>query len=141
MVKHAKAEHQNLRAVFVDIAKAFDTICHWHILKGLKQRGVDPHLIHLIRETYENIITCIAIKEGKTDPIKILTGIKQGDRMSPVLFNLALDPLLRKLEQVGKGFHQGDLKITAMVFADDLMLLSDSWEGIEWNISLLETFL
>lgn len=60
--------------------------------------------------------------------------------MSPVLFNLTLDALLCKLEQISKGFHWGGLKITAMAFADNLVLLSDSWEGMQVNIKILETF-
>ncbi|NWV49684.1 POLR protein, partial [Daphoenositta chrysoptera] len=55
MIKHAKREHQELGVVFVDIAKAFDTICHQHIIRGLLQRGVDPHVVHLVGEMYENI--------------------------------------------------------------------------------------
>ncbi|NXU41051.1 PO21 protein, partial [Drymodes brunneopygia] len=65
---------------------------------------------------------------------------KQGDPMSPLLFNLALDPLLCKLEQRGKGFHHSGMNITAMAFADDLVLLSDSWEGMVNNIEILEAF-
>lgn len=111
----------------MDIAKAFDTICHLHIIRGLVQRGVDPHVVHLAGEMFENITTYISTKKEKMDPIKSLTGVKQGDPMSPLLFNLALDPLLCKLKYAGEGFHQGALKITAMAFTDDLVLLSDSW--------------
>ncbi|NWR53758.1 PO21 protein, partial [Regulus satrapa] len=67
-------------------------------------------------------------------------GVKQGDPMSPLLFNIALDPLLCKLEAEGCGFQQGGTKVTAMAFADDLVLLSDSWEGMKTNIRILETF-
>ncbi|NWV44553.1 PO21 protein, partial [Grantiella picta] len=70
----------------------------------------------------------------------ILTGVKQGDPVSPVLFNLALNPLLCKLEHRGRGFHQAGLRIMAMAFADDLVLLSDSWEGMDSNIKILEAF-
>ncbi|NXT62023.1 POLR protein, partial [Chaetops frenatus] len=59
VVKHAKREHCELGVVFVDIAKAFDTICHQHIITGLVQRGVDPHVIHLVSEMYRNISTYI----------------------------------------------------------------------------------
>ncbi|NWW42053.1 POLR protein, partial [Panurus biarmicus] len=59
MVKYAKREHCELGVVFVDIAKAFDTICHQHIISGLIQRGVDPHMIHLVSDTYKNITTYI----------------------------------------------------------------------------------
>ncbi|NWI48583.1 PO21 protein, partial [Picathartes gymnocephalus] len=73
------------------------------------------------------------------DPIKILTGVKQGIPMSPVLFNLTLDPLLCKLEIDGQGFQRGGLKVKAMAFADALVLLSDSWDGMSDNIKILET--
>ncbi|NXT45332.1 PO21 protein, partial [Pelecanoides urinatrix] len=82
----------------------------------------------------------IVTKKAKTDPINIRSGVKQGDPMSPLLLNLALDPLLCKLETEGKGFHHGGFQVTAMAFADDLVLLSDSWDGMQYNIQILETF-
>ncbi|NXK43420.1 PO21 protein, partial [Piprites chloris] len=120
--------------------KAFDTVSLQHILMGLKQRGVDPHITNLIKNMYENIYTQIDIKNGKTDQIKMRDGVKQGDPMSPLLFTLAIDPLLCKLEECGNGFQQGKNIITAMAFADDLVLLSGSWEGMKNNIRILETF-
>ncbi|NXB27201.1 PO21 protein, partial [Rhagologus leucostigma] len=113
---------------------------HQHILAGLVQRGVDSHVVHLVSEMYRNITTYIVTKNGKTDPINICSGVKQGDPMSPFLFNLVLDPLLCKLEADGEGFHLGRFKLTAMAFADDLVLLSNSWEGMCHNIRILETF-
>ncbi|NXY12435.1 PO21 protein, partial [Pteruthius melanotis] len=59
LVKRSKQEHQPLGVVLVDIAKAFDTVCHQHIIVGLNQRGVDPHVVHLINEMYRNIVTYI----------------------------------------------------------------------------------
>ncbi|NWR95725.1 POLR protein, partial [Furnarius figulus] len=59
LIRHAKKEHNELGVVFVDIAKAFDTVSHRHIIMGLKQKGVDPHIIHLISNMYENIHTYI----------------------------------------------------------------------------------
>ncbi|NXG26733.1 POLR protein, partial [Grallaria varia] len=54
LIQHAKREHRELGVVFVDIAKAFDTVSHQHILGGLEQKGVDPHIISLIKNMYEN---------------------------------------------------------------------------------------
>ncbi|NXP67739.1 POLR protein, partial [Chloropsis cyanopogon] len=59
LVKCAKQEHRDLGVVFVDIAKAFDTVCHQHIIAGLVQRGVDPHVVQLVREMYRDISTYI----------------------------------------------------------------------------------
>ncbi|NXL26703.1 PO21 protein, partial [Setophaga kirtlandii] len=120
--------------------KAFDTAGHQHVLEGLIQRGVDPHVVQLVREMYWNIKVYISIERERTDPIYIRSGVKQGDPMSPLLFKLAMDPLLCKLESEGQGFQHGSLRITAMAFADDLVLLSDSWDGMCCNVKILETF-
>ncbi|KAF4802861.1 hypothetical protein TURU_021414 [Turdus rufiventris] len=70
MVKCAKRKHCELGVVFVDIAKAFYTVCHQHIITGLVQRGVDPHVIHLVTEWYKNITTYIGTKSLKTQEEK-----------------------------------------------------------------------
>ncbi|NWZ96322.1 PO21 protein, partial [Nesospiza acunhae] len=111
-----------------------------HVFEGLVQRGVDSHMIELVREMYCYVKTYISMGREKTDPIYILSGVKQGDLMSPLLFNLAMDPLLCKLKCEGEGFHHGGWKVTAMAFADDLVLLSDSWDGMCRNIGILEAF-
>ncbi|NWQ72700.1 PO22 protein, partial [Neopipo cinnamomea] len=40
-IQNAKREHREMGVVFVDIAKAFDTVSHQHTLMGLKQKGVN----------------------------------------------------------------------------------------------------
>ncbi|NXC64924.1 PO21 protein, partial [Aleadryas rufinucha] len=60
LVQYAKREHRNLGVVFIDIAKAFDTVSHQHILGGLAQRRVDSHIVHLVGEMYRNITTYIS---------------------------------------------------------------------------------
>ncbi|NWV30266.1 POLR protein, partial [Origma solitaria] len=59
IVKHAKKDQRDLGIVFVDIAKAFDTVCHQHIIMSLMQREADPHTIHVIGNMYETIHTYI----------------------------------------------------------------------------------
>ncbi|NXC29159.1 POLR protein, partial [Campylorhamphus procurvoides] len=60
LIHWAKRKHRDLGVVFVDIATAFDTVSHQHILMGLKQKGVDPHIINLVSNMYENIYTHIS---------------------------------------------------------------------------------
>ncbi|NWV06390.1 PO21 protein, partial [Ptilonorhynchus violaceus] len=117
--------------------KAFDTVSHQHILRGLKQKGVDPHMITWIKNMCENIYAYIDTKNEQTDPIQTHVGVvKQGDPRSLLLFNLAVDPLLCKLEDCGKGYQQGGNTATAMAFVDDVVLLSGSWEGMKSNMKI-----
>lgn len=59
IIQSAKREYRPLGVVFMGIAKAIDTVNHQHILHGLQQREVDPHVTRLGSNTYENIHTCI----------------------------------------------------------------------------------
>ncbi|XP_053911837.1 mitochondrial enolase superfamily member 1 [Cuculus canorus] len=140
IIKNAKREHHALGVVFIDLEKAFDSVSHEHLIEALENRGVEEHIITLIKDLYRNVTTSVEIKSGKSESIKINIGVKQGDPMSPLLFNLSIDPLLCRLEEKGHGFKHGSRCITSLAFADDLVLLSESWEGMVENIKILEAF-
>ncbi|NWS09580.1 POLR protein, partial [Motacilla alba] len=55
VIQPAKREHRLLGVGFMDIAQAFDTVSHQHILHGLQQREVDSHVISLVSNTDENM--------------------------------------------------------------------------------------
>ncbi|NWH55661.1 POLR protein, partial [Fregata magnificens] len=57
LIRNAKKEHRPLGVVFVDLAKAFDTVSHSHIITALKQKGVASHIVTLITNLYFNITT------------------------------------------------------------------------------------
>ncbi|NWH63188.1 PO21 protein, partial [Geococcyx californianus] len=116
--------------------KAFDTVSHNHILLTLKQRGLDEHIIALIENMHQQTNT----KGRGLDPIWIKKGVKQGDPLSPLLFNLSIDPLMCMLETNGCGYQHCGSQITTLAFADDLVLLSESWEGMQKNIKIVEAF-
>ena len=139
-MKLSKTEKRSLGVVFIDFAKAFDTISHEHLLSALSRKGLDHHMLGLLRNSYEACETKVGCLEGYTPDISMKVGVKQGDPMSPILFNLALDPLIQTLELEGRGFPTDRESITAIAFADDLAVLSDSWEGMVHNLAVLEEF-
>ncbi|KAK9535952.1 hypothetical protein VZT92_005783 [Zoarces viviparus] len=140
VIKNGKCSGNTTAVVFIDFAKAFDTVSHEHMLTVLRQKGLDDHIVNLIKNSYEGCSTTVKCIEGTTGNIGMRVGVKQGDPMSPLLFNLAMDPLIQTLETEGQGLGVRGRSITAVAFADDLAILSDSWEGMTLNISILETF-
>uniref|UniRef100_A0A673B3A2 Reverse transcriptase domain-containing protein n=1 Tax=Sphaeramia orbicularis TaxID=375764 RepID=A0A673B3A2_9TELE len=141
LMESCKKEKKSAAVVFIDFAKAFDTVSHSHIDAVLEQRGVDELIRGIIKNSYRRCYSRIQTAEGPLKKIFLKVGVKQGDPMSPLLFNLALDPLLYKLEEIGKGFEVGQgSSISAMAYADDLVLLSSSWDGMQFNLRILEKF-
>uniref|UniRef100_W5NKD0 Reverse transcriptase domain-containing protein n=1 Tax=Lepisosteus oculatus TaxID=7918 RepID=W5NKD0_LEPOC len=139
LLENAKKSHKQIAVVFIDIAKAFDSVSHDHIFQVLRQKELDNHIINLIEDSYQDCRTIIKTENQSSNEIFIKVGVKQGDPLSPILFNLAMDPLINALEELGCGFKTAAGNISTLAFADDLVLLSDNWEGMK-NINILEDF-
>ncbi|CAM2114007.1 unnamed protein product [Caretta caretta] len=130
LIKGEKRNGEELAIVFVDLAKAFDSVGHRHIMSGLRRFGIDEHFIEIIRDLYDNCTTRVWVGDKSTESILIRSGIKQGDPLSPILFNIAMDPLFTKLETEGSGFYVQGNSITSLAFADDMAILSGSYQGM-----------
>ncbi|NXO65559.1 PO22 protein, partial [Phainopepla nitens] len=59
LLKNAKREHKEIAVVFMDIAKAFHSVSHQHIVMALRERQVDECVIRLMQNLYDTTYTCI----------------------------------------------------------------------------------
>ncbi len=74
--------------------------------------------------------TTFAVGDLHTGSIPILwSDPKQGDPMSPILFNICIDPLLCKFDELKAGYEIDSQRYVAMSFADDLAVYSDRYRG------------
>lgn len=103
LIGRSGSEKRPLAAVFVEFTKAFDLVSHEHILCALKQ-----HILELIRNSYVDCSTRIGCGKAVSGSIHKNVGGKQGDPMSPMLFNLAMDPLIHSLETAKWGLEWGE---------------------------------
>uniref|UniRef100_A0A3Q3L7C0 Reverse transcriptase domain-containing protein n=1 Tax=Labrus bergylta TaxID=56723 RepID=A0A3Q3L7C0_9LABR len=129
LINLCKKDGGSLACVFIDLSKAFKSVNNGHLAE-----------VDFINNSYKRCFTRLKSNGGLTGKIRLRRGVKQGDPMSPLLFNLAIDPLLRLLEEKGAGVTVKDLTVSSLAFADDLVLLSDSWDGMSRNLAILGKF-
>ena len=86
------------------------------MLGTLKRLGMPDEMTHVVRDLYTGAPTRGSCSTGYTDPISIKSGVKQGCLLSPTIFNLSLEPLLRAIEaKRASHTHQlGDQLVTSL---------------------------
>ena len=123
--------NSSLYVNFVDYGKAFDSLDRDTLWKILRHYGVSTKLVNMIKNSYEGM-SCRVIHDGQlTNNFEIRTGVRQGCLLSPFIFILAVDWLM-KTETRGKinGIQWKIFKhLDDLDFADDLALISHShWQ-------------
>ena len=140
IIKRAKAESGELSVAFLDLAKAFDTVSHDLVRKGMERFQIPDHMVEVVMDMYHGATTSFTVKNGTSGPIRIGSGVRQGDPLSPILFDMALDPLFCLLAEEGRPWQAGTASVSAMGYADDTAVLSDSVGGMQENLRLVSQF-
>ncbi|KAL1476953.1 hypothetical protein MTO96_036115 [Rhipicephalus appendiculatus] len=130
LMKHAKRHNRcNFFAASLDLRKAFDSVSHAALLTSLREGGAHEDYIMAIIDMYSAQSTVYSFR-GQSDGLRVYVqhGIKQGDPLSPFLFNLTLDPLMHSLNTSGFGYQIQGRTVSALAYADDLILVASTQE-------------
>jgi hypothetical protein len=116
-------------------------VSHKHITEGLKRFGVDSHFIDAVVDLYTDTSTHFTPAKGETPKIPMTRGVKQGDPLSPLLFNVAMDPLLEAISaQNGFKWDESGLQLEALCYADDNGLLTEDPKDMQNNLDVVNEF-
>ena len=130
IVADCKRSQKNCFFAWLDLRNAFGSINHEAIYLTLKHMGFPESLIELIKDIYTDASTVVRTSRvDETDPIKVNAGVKQGCPISPVLFNLTSELLIRTVlsrtqENPSIPFKLHNQPISILAYADDLVLIS-----------------
>ena len=141
VTKITKNKNTKLFVAFIDFKKAYDTVNRSKLLERLSKMGVGHKFLSNLKALYTNVEYIIKSKSSLSKPIPSNLGLKQGCPLSPLLFNLYIDDISEYIENMTDPdvSLQGQM-ISHFLYADDLVLLSTSKEGLQTKLDGLSKF-
>jgi hypothetical protein len=129
-----------LYALFVDFAKAFDSVIHSVLLYKLCSIGISGPFYNIIKSMYKNNLMHIKVEKKLTQTFCPNIGVRQGDNLSPNLFKLFINDLPSIFNSSDDQVSLNDVKFSCLLYADDLLLLSTTPSGLQNCINKLSLY-
>ena len=130
IIEKAREFQKNIYFCFTDYTKAFDCVDHNRLWKILKEMGIPDHLTCLLRNLYAGQEGTVRTGHRTADWFQIGKGVRQGCILSPCLFNLYAEYIMRtaKLAEAQAGIKIVGRNINNLRYADDTTLMAESEE-------------
>ena len=118
---------------FIDYAEAFDCVDHTKWWKHCQEMGIPNHLTCLLRNLYAGQEATAGTGHGTTDWLKVGKGIHQGCILSPCLFNLYAEFIMKNagLDEAQAGIMIAGRNINNFRYTEDTMLMAESKEELQ----------
>lgn len=146
---------KKLYAAFVDFKQAFDGVWRVGLWRKMLQSGVNGKVLRVIRNMYEAAKSCVRVGNVRSEFFSCNTGVRQGENLSPILFSFFLndfDDFLAAHNFNGPSDLNATcrceflenleifLRLAVLLYADDMILLANSPEGLQQGLDLLEEY-
>ena len=124
-------------ACFLDIKAAYDRVFRDGLWYKLHELGMKGKLWRVLMALYRNVQSCVMIGDVRSDFFRPENGLRQGCILSPILFAIFINDLAHEIEILDIGVELGkDIKISLLLFADDIVLLSTSKGRIQQMVNV-----
>ncbi|MEW8542106.1 MAG: reverse transcriptase family protein, partial [Candidatus Thiodiazotropha sp.] len=132
---------KKLYCAFIDFSKAFDYIVRENLWYKLIKFGVSGKMYTVIKSMYENAKSMVRHNCSLSEPFACKTGVRQGESLSPFLFSIYLNDLENVLATGGvDGVEVNMLKLFLILYADDIVLLSESPEDLQRSLNMFHIY-
>ena len=133
IIEKAREFQKNIYFCFIDYARAFDCVDHSKLWKILQEMGIPDHLTCLLRNLYAGQEVTVRTGHGTTDWFQIGKGVHQGYVLSPCLFNLYAENIMRNagMDKTQAGIKIARGNINNLIYAGDTTLMAESKEKLK----------
>lgn len=143
-VKYRARRSQCTYAAFLDIRKAYPTMHRATMLSSLAKVGIDGNVWKLIDRMYSGTVSQVQIDGRLSDKYEVNVGLREGSVISPILYSVYINTLIQDLATntphcgvcIGQGVNQ--LRVRALLYADDVVLLAESAADLQAMLKVAE---
>ena len=125
---------KDLYICFIDYTKAFDKVQHREIFSLLQDLDLDGKDLRVLRNLYWEQTVCMRVGGDKSPYTDVKRGVRQGCVLSPDLFNLYSEMILRDLEPL-QGIAVGGQNVNNLRYADDTALIAESESKLQEELN------
>ena len=119
---------------FLDVQKAYDTVWRNGLWKKMWDIGIRGKMWRMLKKMTECTRSAVMLDGEISKYVDILQGVAQGCTMSPTLFKIYINDLIRAVEAVRQGVQVGGKSVSGLMFADDFVGVSETPEGLQEQI-------
>lgn len=132
ILESSSAERSPVAMLQIDLAKAFDKVYHDVLWEVLERANVGKIIIEGVKMAYKGCTTRLIINNSLSPIIKVLSFVRQGCPMSPLLFSLYLEPLCLSIIRSSQvqGFRMGEVETKVLAYADDIAVFCSNKESV-----------
>ena len=139
-ISHYTNNGSQVYALFLDASKAFDRLNFIKLFSKLLNKKMCPITVRLLLNMYLNQKIQVKWNGILSEPFNVSNGVRQGGVLSPLFFSIYIDELLIKLKKSGFGCTIGSYYFGALGYADDVVLLCPTREGLRNMIRICEAY-
>ena len=122
---------------YIDFEKAFDWVDRNMLFYKLFNYNVDGKLCKAIEAMYNCTRCAIKVNNTFTGWFKTSSGVRQGDTLSPTLFNIFINDLIEDLHNMHCGIETDDFSLSVLRYADDIVVISESEVNLQKMLDYL----
>ena len=140
-INYARMKEINGAIVALDQEKAYDKLLHPYLWKILEKFAFPDEMINMIRILYEDAPTSVIVNGVISSPFLVTRGVRQGDPMSCILFDLGIEPLaanIRASNIWGIDVPNLDEKVKVSLFADDTTVILTEYDSLSDLVKILD---
>ena len=140
LIEKYACNNSKLFACFVDFEKAFDSVLHSALLLKLAKLDIKGPFYDNIRSMYRENDLHVRIHDTLTGTFAPKLGVRQEDNLSPNLFKIFINDLPNIFSERDDQVELDGIRISSLLYADDLILLSTSKSGLESCLNKLASY-